>query len=323
MAEGENGGENGGEGGGQAPASGDGQAPASGDGQAPVVDQADWRSTFPDELKSAPSLRDFTDVEALAASYVEQSQFLGNAIRPPGPEASSEARQKFYAQIQEHAGDKLVPRPDPEDQETINAYAKAMGRPDDATGYTPPQIDNFDNNLFDAARDTFHSLGLTNKQAQGLAEYRFKAESATMEANMAERNRQHGELEQEWGVTYQPRIDNLGKWLKADNAPEDIADHVKDLPSSQVKFLFDIYTRLGAGGEANNNQRGDEPAEMPPAEALSRANEIMTRLHKMHPGDPEYQGLVMKRVEYMKMANPTASQNLNDLRANPELQHLG
>ena len=115
----------------------------------PVVEPTDWRAEFSPELKEAPSIKDFENPEALAKSYVEQAAYLGNAIRPPGPEASEEDKRKFYTQIQEHAGDKLVPRPDPEDAETMAAYAKAMGRPDEATGYIPPELEEFNIEMFD------------------------------------------------------------------------------------------------------------------------------------------------------------------------------
>ena len=292
---------------------GGGSEGGGGEGEGSAVD---WRAGLSDELRAAPALADISNVGALAQNYIDQANYLGNAIRPPGPEASPEQKKEFYAKIREHAGDVLVPRPDPEDQESLTAFSKAMGLPDKPDGYTTPQIENFNPQSYDAARETFHKLGLTDVQAQGLAAYRHQEMTEEYNAVMASHTEQHAALQQEWGMTYQPRMDALGNWLVAEKAPPAIAEAVKQMPTDQIKFLHSIMTRLGEGeGKTQHQQGGADGGGLPPAEALERAAELMARLTKMNPGDPAYAGLAAKRLEYMKMAYPDSEVGLASLRS--------
>ena len=287
-----------------------------GEGEGGQAAPVDYRLGLSEELRSAPVLQDIGDVASLAQNYVDQSVFLGNAIRPPGPDASDEDKAAFFAKVQEHAGTALVPRPDPEDAESREAFAKAMGRPDEATGYAAPEIENFNAEMFDAARPLFHKLGLTQEQAAGLAEYRHQEMTDQYNAIVATMTQQHSELQQEWGMTYQPRLEALTTWLTAENAPKEITEGVKEMPTSQIKFLHSLMARLGAGeGQTQHQHGGADGGAMAPAEALARANELMTRLHKMNPGDTEYAGLAAKRVEYMKLAYPDSEVGLTTLRS--------
>ena len=286
------------------------------EGEGGAAAPVDYRLELSEELRAAPALQDIGDVASLAKNYVDQAQFLGNAIRPPGPDASDEDKATFFAKVQEHAGTALVPRPDPEDAESREAFAKAMGRPDEAAGYAAPEIENFNTDLFDSAREMFHKLGLTQEQAAGLAEYRHGEMVEQYNAVVATMTQQHGELQQEWGMTYQPRLEALGAWLVKESAPKEIAEGVKEMPTNQIKFLHSIMTRLDTGeGGSQHQQGGADSNVMPPAEALARANELMARLHKMNPGDTEYAGLAAKRLQYMKLAYPDSEVGLTTLRS--------
>ena len=277
----------------------------------------DWRASLPDTLRAAPQLADVKDVNSLATQFVEQQQYLGTAIRTPGPEAAPEAWATYYAKVQEQSGGKLIARPDPEDVETMRAYASAMGVPAEAGAYTSPEIEGFDQAQFDQVKAQFHQLGLTNNQAMGLATWNHDMKAQAQADAHAALTADHALLQSEWGVTFQPRMAGIQRWLTADKAPQSVIDNVHQLPADQLKWLHSISARLnGAEGDASLIPAGqDDPNLLPPAEAISRANEIMERLSKMLPMDPEYQTLIAKRMEYLKMANPGASTDINQLRA--------
>ena len=298
---------------GEGGAGGEGGEGGGGEGEGAAID---WKADLSDELRAAPALANIADVGALAQNYLDQAVFLGNAIRPPGPEASDEDKAAFFAKVQEHAGSALVPRPDPEDAESREAFAKAMGRPDEASGYAAPEIENFNVELFDSAREMFHKLGLTQEQAHGLAEFRHAEMTDQYNAVVATMTQQHSELQQEWGMTYQPRLEALGVWLTAENAPKEITEGVKEMPANQIKFLHGLMARLGEGeGGSQHQQGGADGGALPPAEALARAQELLGRLSKMNPGDNEYAALSAKRLEYMKLAYPDSEVGLTTLRS--------
>jgi len=45
------------------------------------------------ELRDDPSLKDINDVATLAKTYKDTKAFVGSSIRPPGPDASPEAKK--------------------------------------------------------------------------------------------------------------------------------------------------------------------------------------------------------------------------------------
>jgi hypothetical protein len=196
-----------------------------------------------------------------------------------------------------------------------------MGVPAEAGAYTAPEIEGFDQAQFEEVKAQFHQLGLTNNQAQGLAtwnhEMKAQAQHDAHQALMAD----HAALQTEWGVTFQPRMTAIAGWLTRDKAPQAVIDNVQNLPADQLRWLHSISSRLGTSeGDGSLIPAGQaDPNLLPPAEAISRSNEIMERLSKMLPSDPEYQGLIAKRMEYLKMAHPNASANINDLRAGPHV----
>ena len=276
----------------------------------------DWRTNLPDELRAAPGLADVHSVEALAHQFIESQGYLGRSIRPPGPEASDEQKQAFYAKIQEHAGDYLVPRPDPEDKETMDAFAVAMGRPKEAASYTAPEVEGFDLAGFDAVKGVFHSLGLTNKQAQGLAQWNHEMRTNGESESKAAMMEDHAGLQREWGMTYDSRMASIAGWLNREDAPQSIQQSLKEMPTEQIRWLHGVAKRLGSlEGDINSQQGGQESSDLAPAEANDRAQEIFDRLIKMQPSDPQYQNLVDKRMEYLKMANPGAATTLDSLRS--------
>jgi hypothetical protein len=119
------------------------------------------------ELRDDPSLKDFNDLPALAKSYKEQKAFIGNSIRPPGPDASPEARKEFYEKLQKHAPD-LVPFRDG-DAEAEKVVWGRLGRPDKREAYEFKVPDGVDINI-EALRDAAEAGGMTKGQFTKLAE---------------------------------------------------------------------------------------------------------------------------------------------------------
>ena len=76
----------------------------------------------------------------------------------------------------------------------------------------------------------------------------------------------------------------------------------------------------GEGGNLElQGQKTNQGGKLDPQEAMARADELYTQIMAMNQGDPRYDALVKKRFEYIKMANPGASTNINELRASVNL----
>lgn len=109
--------------------------------------------------------------------------------------------------------------------EELSAYRKAVGVPDDPTGYevTAPEVANlpgFDPEALGPIKEAAHALGLSADQFNGLVAAQAKIEAAQLEAmQQAERS-----LVNEWGDQYDYRV-------------ADIAARVGDVIDLEQPFL--------------------------------------------------------------------------------------
>ena len=98
----------------------------------------EWRDNLPEELKGHKGLADVKDVNGLAQQFLDGQAMIGNSIRVPGPDAGTEALAAFHTKLSDKVPG-LIPTPDRDNPEQMNALYKQMGRPDDVMGYEHPE----------------------------------------------------------------------------------------------------------------------------------------------------------------------------------------
>lgn len=137
-----------------------------------------WLTQLPPELQKEKSLSRYKDLQSLVKGHLELEKFTGNALRVPGENATPEEREAFYAKLG---------RPESPDKYDIKF---AEGTP-------------IDEKLVGSFRTEAHKLGLTQAQAQAIAEWYGGQAGGIMEAQGAQREAQVAEwqkqLQTEWG----------------------------------------------------------------------------------------------------------------------------
>jgi hypothetical protein len=162
-----------------------GQAPA-GEGQS---QQGSWYQEFPDEVRGLVETKGWqTPVDAIN-SYANLEKFLGA----------------------DKAGRGLVLPKDDANPDEWNQVYDRLGRPKSADEYKLPIPEGDTGEFAKVASEQFHKLGLTAKQAQGLAEW-WNATQEQMGASQANRSamdseQQLAQLQQEWGKDYDANIE--------------------------------------------------------------------------------------------------------------------
>lgn len=283
--------------------------------------QTDWREGLPEDLRAAPALQDIADIPALAKSFVETKAFAGNAIRPPGPEASEEQRADFYRKLQQHAPD-LIPKPNPDDPETLEAVARAMGKPAEATAYVAPQTAEgslpIDETRLNAFRELAHKASLSQKQFDGIVTAEIARQTEEHNAHVAKIKESHLDLQRDWGLTYDDRSKKASAFAAQTGAPKPLLDALEkgQIDGATMKWLYGLSEAVGGESREVGDQPG-APAEghVDPTEANMRVAEITDQLSKLSPQDPKYAILIKKRIDYLKQANPQAATSLDNLRA--------
>jgi len=260
----------------------------------------EWRDSLPEELKDHATLKDIKDVGGLAKSFVDTMAVQGQMIRIPGPDAGDEARAAFHTKLTDKVPG-LIPTPDPENAETMNALYSRMGRPEDAIGYDHPEgVDA--TQMADFAK-LAHSLGLTKTQYSGmlssLVEFTTEKTDAANDAFVAAERA----LKQEWGIVYEDNLQLVNSVMKGTKAPAEMMEMAASgtLSAESRKWLYNIGIQLGTEGI---NFDDADSTRLAPSEARARSKEIMDDSAGPYwdPAHPQHKEYVQRVVDLNKAA---------------------
>jgi len=163
-----------------------------------------WKEAISEEFRNDPNISKFTEIDALAKSYINATRMIGQ--------------------------DKVaVPNENSTDDQWNEVYTK-LGRPESADKYKldiNSEVAPIDEGAIKTFAETSHKLGLNNKQAQGILEYyksimegsvqQSKIDTETAQAQAEQ------QLRQEWGKTFDENVKKAGSIAKA-NLGVDVLD---------------------------------------------------------------------------------------------------
>ena len=179
------------------------QTPISSTTEQPTVAKS-WKETISEEFRSDPNIAKFTEIDALAKSYINATRMIGQ--------------------------DKVaVPNNNSTEDQWNEVYNK-LGRPESPDKYkleTNSEIVPFDESAIKSFTENAYKLGLNNKQAQGILEfYKNSMEGSLQQSRIdmetAQANAEQ-QLRQEWGRAYEDNIKKAGAIAKA-NISADVLD---------------------------------------------------------------------------------------------------
>jgi hypothetical protein len=168
-----------------------------------------WKEAISEEFRNDPNIEKFTEIDALAKSYINATQMIGkDKVAVPNKNSTEDQWNEVY--------DKLG-RPESADKYSLNAKSEVV--PIDETA-----IKQFAENA--------HQLGLNNKQAQGILEfYKNNMEGMAKQAKVDTETAQSQstqQLRQEWGREFDTNIKKAGALAKANMNPEILDMQLKD-----------------------------------------------------------------------------------------------
>ena len=174
-----------------------------------------WKETISEEFRNDPNIAKFTEIDALAKSYINATRMIGtDKVAVPNQNSTDDHWNEVY--------DKLG-RPESADKYKLEAKSDVVPIEESA-------VKKFAENA--------HKLGLNNKQAQGILEF-YKnsmeqtAKQTQIDAETAQAQAQQV-LRQEWGKSYDANIQKAASLAKANMKAE-----VLDLPMKDGSRLGD------------------------------------------------------------------------------------
>lgn len=168
-----------------------------------------WKEAISEEYRSNPNIEKFTELDALAKSYINAVSMIGTDKIPlPGKSATDEQWNEVY---------------------------NKLGRPESADKYTlefKTDVAPVDENVIKGFAQNAHKLGLNNKQAQGILEFykstlegSAKEMAVNMEAAQAEAA---NTLRSEWGRAYDENLRKASAVAKTYLEPELLDTQLRD-----------------------------------------------------------------------------------------------
>lgn len=231
-----------------------------------------WKEAISEEYRSNPNIEKFTELDALAKSYINAVSMIGTDKIPlPGKTATDEQWNEVY---------------------------NKLGRPESADKYTlelKTDVAPVDENVIKGFAQNAHKLGLNNKQAQGILEFykqtlegSAKEMSVNMETAQAEATNM---LRSEWGKTYDENLRKASSIAQTYLEPELLDTQLRDgsrLGDNPkiIKAFANIANLLSEdkiiGTEADNILQGREVEKEIEELTSDRQGAYWNKMHPNH-----------------------------------------
>ena len=168
-----------------------------------------WKNYISEQYRSNPNIEKFTEIDALAKSYINAVSMIGTDKIPlPGKTATDEQWNEVY---------------------------NKLGRPESPDKYKlelKTEVAPVDETVIRGFAENAHKLGLNNRQAQGILEfYKQTLESSAKEMNVNMEYAQEqaaNELRQEWGRAYDDNLKKASAVAKTYLEPELLDTQLRD-----------------------------------------------------------------------------------------------
>ena len=168
-----------------------------------------WKDTISEEFRSDPNIAKFTEIDALAKSYINATRMIGqDKVAVPNENSTDDQWQEVYGKLG---------RPESPDKYKLEVQSETVP---------------LDENTIKQFAENAHKLGLNNKQAQGVLEYYKNSmegslQQARIDTETAQANAEQ-ELRKEWGRSYDENIKKAGAVAKANMNEEILNMELKD-----------------------------------------------------------------------------------------------
>jgi hypothetical protein len=262
----------------------------------------DWKAGLPEELKAEPMFKDIPDVPTLAKVARDLNTYKGASLRPPGPDASPEARKEFAEKLEKLAPGVMYLPDDEAARAEVEAQAWGkLGRPKDAKEYAPPKDLELPAAALEALRAEAAEEGLTRKQFEARA----KRVAAALGKHSADAQAAQAALKKELGGAYGERIAIAAATAEKLGFPEGLVQAIKAGEVDLATFKAISAVAKGFGEKPIvGPQGGGAPGLLTPEEARLKAEEIAANPAYWDPSKPEHEMLKQKRLSLMKQAYP-------------------
>ena len=168
-----------------------------------------WKDSISEEYRADPSIEKFTEIDALAKSYINATRMIGqDKVAVPNKNSTEDQWNEVYSKLG---------RPESPDKYVLDVKSDVVSLDENA-------IKNF--------AEQSHKLGLNNKQAEGILDfYKNNMEGSAQQAKIDTETAQaqaEQELRSEWGRDFDSKVAQAGALAKANINPDVLDMQLQD-----------------------------------------------------------------------------------------------
>lgn len=266
--------------------------------------RAAFLAMLPEDLRGDAAFTDFKDVGSLAKSYRDTKAFVGASIRPPGPDATPEAKAEFRAKLIKVAPG-LVEMPE-EPTKRLEALREFGVIPKDGKGYEAEGVTELSAAELDALRERAAKYGVPGIAFKALLEDAKQEKAAAAQALVDGQKA----LKTEWGAAYDERLAQVRGIIEQTGAPESLKAAVAQghIDKATANWLVALSKSLGGQPREIAGQGPGRTGAMTPLEAQTRMKELdrSGRLDNSGKDPDDYRLAVQERARLAAFAFPEA-----------------
>ena len=168
-----------------------------------------WKETISEEFRKDPNIAKFTEIDALAKSYINATRMIGS--------------------------DKVIVPNQNSNEDHWNEVYDKLGRPQSPDKYKfeiKSDVVPFEETSIKQFAENAHQLGLNNKQAQGILEfYKNNVEQIAQQSQIdieTSQAQSQQQLRQEWGRAYDEKLTKAKSIAQANFSKELLNTQLKD-----------------------------------------------------------------------------------------------
>ena len=168
-----------------------------------------WKETISEEFRNDPNISKFTEIDALAKSYINATKMIGS--------------------------DKIAVPTNNSTEDQWNEVYQKLGRPESPDKYKldfKSEVAPVDENAIKSFAEVAHKTGLNEKQAQAILDfYKQNSENSVQQLKIDTETAQaqaEQQLRQEWGKQYESNITKAASVAKANMSGDVLDMQLKD-----------------------------------------------------------------------------------------------
>lgn len=256
-----------------------------------------WRDAVPEFARDWKEVKDSDSADKFYQTVDHARKYMGNSVRIPGEDASTEAMDEFYTKIQAKVPG-LQRALDVTDEATVESLYTQLGRPKDASGYG--EVEGMSGERLGELRGFAHDIGMTKTQFDKYAAQSHAMDETRRTDSEAAAQSHKDALMAEWGAATDIRREQAAVLAEKTGAPKSLVEAVEagvaDLET--MKWLHGLGKQLGMEASALTRQSD----VMAPAEVDGKIDDIMNNAE--HPywnsSHPSHDKAVKNMLDLMR-----------------------